>query len=108
MFCTCSRTCSTSSFSSSAQSETAWLAAFEASVFASRFSSWEAIQAKIFARHGCTQDVCHGEARSGGLDLRPDAAYASLFEADSLGSPLRRIEPGDNAGNGHRTRSKIV
>src|SRR4051812_21199325 len=39
MFCTCSRICSTSSLSSSAQSEISWLAALEASVFASRFSS---------------------------------------------------------------------
>ncbi|MBM4269379.1 MAG: hypothetical protein FJ144_22700 [Deltaproteobacteria bacterium] len=59
-------------------------------------SSWEAIQAKIIERHGCTQDVCHGDARSGGLDLRPDAAYASLFEVGALGSAFNRIEPGDN------------
>src|SRR6185503_6482097 len=39
MFCTCSRICSTSSLSSSAPSVTAWLAAFAATVFASRFSS---------------------------------------------------------------------
>src|SRR5438105_12031935 len=40
MFCTCSRTCSTRSLSSSAQSASCWLAAFEASVLASRLSSW--------------------------------------------------------------------
>src|SRR5438874_675865 len=39
MFWTCSRICSTRSFNSSAQSLSSWLAAFEASVFASRFSS---------------------------------------------------------------------
>src|SRR5205809_881372 len=40
MFCTCSRICSTRSLSSSAQSDSGWLAAFEASVLASRLSSW--------------------------------------------------------------------
>src|SRR3989442_383801 len=40
MFCTCSRICSTRSLSSSAQSDSCWLAAFEASVLASRLSSW--------------------------------------------------------------------
>src|SRR2546427_8779288 len=40
MFCTCSRICSTRTLSSSAQSDSSWLAAFEASVLASRLSSW--------------------------------------------------------------------
>src|SRR5439155_449231 len=40
MFCTCSRICSTRTLSSSAQSDSGWLAAFEASVLASRLSSW--------------------------------------------------------------------
>src|SRR5712691_4834907 len=40
MFCACSRICSTRSLSSSAQSDSGWLAAFEASVLASRLSSW--------------------------------------------------------------------
>ena len=56
--------------------------------------TFEAIQTVVFERHGCTQDVCHGSARQGGLDLRPEAAYASLIETPSLGSSLARIVPG--------------
>jgi hypothetical protein len=58
-------------------------------------STFEAIQEVVFERHGCTQDVCHGSAASGGLDLRPEVAYANLIEVDSLGSRWRRVEPGD-------------
>jgi hypothetical protein len=58
-------------------------------------STFAAIQTVVFERQGCTQDVCHGSARSGGLDLRPDAAYANLVAADSLGSDLPRIQPGE-------------
>ena len=58
-------------------------------------STFAAIQTVVFERHGCTQDVCHGSARSGGLDLRPDAAHANLLAADSLSSNLPRIQPGE-------------
>jgi len=58
-------------------------------------STFAAIQTVIFERQGCTQDVCHGSGASGGLDLRPDAAYAALFEAPSLSSPVFRVTPGD-------------
>ncbi len=58
-------------------------------------STYEAIQDVIFARRGCTQDVCHGSAATGGLDLRPEVAYENLFEVDSVGSRWRRVEPGD-------------
>src|SRR5262245_877031 len=57
-------------------------------------STFAAIQTVIFERHGCTQNACHGSARQGGLDLRPDAAYANLIETPSLGSSLERIVPG--------------
>ena len=57
-------------------------------------STFAAIQTVVFERHGCTQDACHGSARQGGLDLRPDAAYANLVETPSLGSSLARIVPG--------------
>ena len=49
-------------------------------------NTFDAIQKVIFEKHGCTQDVCHGSAQQGGLDLRPDAAYANLFEAASTSS----------------------
>jgi hypothetical protein len=58
-------------------------------------STWAAIQGAIFERHGCTQQICHGTAASGGLRLTPDVAYRSLVEAASQGSALRRVEPGD-------------
>jgi hypothetical protein len=58
--------------------------------------TFDAIQDLIFARHGCTADACHGSARSGGLDLRRDAAYANLIEVIATGSALPRVAPGDN------------
>src|SRR5262245_15734403 len=60
-------------------------------------STFAAIQSQIFERHGCTQNVCHGDARSGGLDLRAGAAYANLVEVPSSGSTLPRVVPGDKS-----------
>jgi hypothetical protein len=59
-------------------------------------STFEAIQKVVFERQGCTQQVCHGSAASGGLDLSPGVAYANLLDAPALGSPLVRVSPGDN------------
>jgi hypothetical protein len=56
--------------------------------------TFEAIQAVVFERQGCTQAVCHGDAAQGGLDLRAGSAYASLIETPSLGSELARVVPG--------------
>ncbi|HZR82783.1 MAG TPA: hypothetical protein VFD92_16935 [Candidatus Binatia bacterium] len=58
-------------------------------------STFEGIQKTIFERHGCTEQVCHGSAASGGLNLSPEVAYDNLFDVPSLESPLKRIEPGD-------------
>jgi hypothetical protein len=58
-------------------------------------STFAAIQELVFERHGCTAEACHGSARSGGLDLRAGAAYASLFEVPSQGSPWQRLVPGE-------------
>ncbi|MBM4265627.1 MAG: hypothetical protein FJ144_03260 [Deltaproteobacteria bacterium] len=58
-------------------------------------STFEAIQTVVFERHGCTQEVCHGSAASGGLDLRPDVAWSNLVEIPSVGSSLARVVPGD-------------
>jgi len=58
-------------------------------------STFAAIQTVVFERQGCTQAVCHGSALSGGLDLRREAAYASLLAVDALGSDLPRIQPGE-------------
>ncbi|MBM4266069.1 MAG: hypothetical protein FJ144_05555 [Deltaproteobacteria bacterium] len=58
-------------------------------------STFEAIQDVIFERHGCTQDICHGSAASGGLDLRPDVAYDNVYERPSTGSSIPLVTPGD-------------
>jgi len=58
--------------------------------------TWEAIQNTIFVRHDCANDLCHGSAKQGGLDLRPDVAYANMIQVPSTEVPsLNRIEPGD-------------
>jgi hypothetical protein len=57
-------------------------------------SSFDAIQKVIFDGRGCTTSACHGEAKSGGLDLRPDAAYAQLLNVKSSNSQLARVRPG--------------
>ncbi len=59
-------------------------------------STWEAIQEIVIARHGCTEQVCHGSSAQGGLDLRPDVAYANLVEAPSTSYRFARVTPGDN------------
>jgi hypothetical protein len=59
-------------------------------------STFAAIQNAVFERHGCTQAVCHGAANpQGGLDLRPDVAYANLVDVPSKILPdQKRVEPG--------------
>jgi hypothetical protein len=58
-------------------------------------STFAGIQTKIFERHGCTTDACHGTAKSGGLDLTPANAYASIYGVRATSSALARVEPGD-------------
>ena len=59
-------------------------------------STWDAIQKTIFVRHDCANDLCHGSAKQGGLDLRPDAAYRSLIQVSSTEVPsFYRVTPGD-------------
>jgi hypothetical protein len=57
-------------------------------------SAFAAIQKLIFERHGCTAQACHGDAKLGGLDLRADAAYASVVDAASMNSKYARVQPG--------------
>ena len=57
--------------------------------------TFEAIQEIVFERHGCTQDVCHGSSANGGLDLRPEVAYANLVTVPSAASRFARVTPGD-------------
>ena len=46
--------------------------------------TWEAIQNTIFVRHDCANDLCHGSAKQGGLDLRTDVAYANMIQVPSM------------------------
>ena len=58
-------------------------------------TTFDLIQKAIFDNHGCNEDACHGSAKSGGLDLRPGNAYASLVDVASdtvLGA--KRVDPG--------------
>jgi hypothetical protein len=57
-------------------------------------STFAALQARIFEGHGCTDSKCHGEAKTGDLDLRAEFAYANLTEHEATGSSFRRVEPG--------------
>jgi hypothetical protein len=57
-------------------------------------SSFAAIQALIFERHGCTESKCHGESRAGMLDLRPDVAYENLVDAHATAADMARVQPG--------------
>jgi hypothetical protein len=61
-------------------------------------STFAAIQATIFESqsHGCTNDLCHGAAVSGGLDLRHDVAYKNLVDVDALTVPnIKRVFAGE-------------
>ena len=58
-------------------------------------STFAAIQSVIFEGRGCTNDMCHGAAKTGGLDLREGAAYEALHQAKSQNSPFMRVMPGE-------------
>ena len=58
-------------------------------------STFEGIQKVIFDGHGCTNELCHGSAKQGGLDLTPDVAYQNILEVPSTESAFARIQPGD-------------
>ncbi|MDG1946185.1 MAG: hypothetical protein P8J17_18130 [Halioglobus sp.] len=57
-------------------------------------STFEAIQATVFAQTGCANSLCHaGPDAAGGLDLSPDVAWANLVDVKALGSSLSHVEP---------------
>ena len=59
-------------------------------------NTFDLIQQAIFVNHGCSVGACHGNAESGGLDLRAGASYDALIDQPSSVDPSRkRIEPGD-------------
>ncbi|HET6334074.1 MAG TPA: hypothetical protein VFG30_12720 [Polyangiales bacterium] len=57
-------------------------------------STFAAIQKVVFEGHSCTNDMCHGAATMGGLDLRPDVAYKNLIEVKSTLGTHFRVMPG--------------
>jgi hypothetical protein len=59
-------------------------------------STFDLIQQAIFDSKGCSDDLCHGDARSGGLDLRIGDAYDNLVDVPSTSSDRARVEPGDH------------
>jgi hypothetical protein len=46
-------------------------------------STFELIEKVIFERYECTNQLCHGAARAGDLDLRPGVAYDNLVDVDA-------------------------
>ncbi|MDH3655274.1 MAG: hypothetical protein OEN21_13460 [Myxococcales bacterium] len=54
-----------------------------------------ALVQNVFEARGCTAGLCHGEATEGGLDLRPENAYASLIHVPGESADLVRVFPGD-------------
>ena len=59
-------------------------------------STFAGIQEVIFERHGCTEQICHGSAAQGGLNLSPDVAYDNIYDKLASGVSGKLIEPGDN------------
>jgi hypothetical protein len=58
-------------------------------------STFAQVQQQIFESQGCTASTCHGDAMQGGLDLRPDSAYASLINVAAISGDLLRVFPGE-------------
>ncbi|HZR80643.1 MAG TPA: hypothetical protein VFD92_06070 [Candidatus Binatia bacterium] len=58
-------------------------------------STFAGIQKQIFEAHGCTDDLCHGSSKQGGLQLTADVSYENLLQVHSTESEFNRIEPGD-------------
>ena len=58
-------------------------------------STFAQVQQQIFEWQGCTLSACHGESAQGGLDLRPESAYASLINVESTSGSYFRVFPGE-------------
>jgi cysteine-rich repeat protein len=58
-------------------------------------NTFDLIQDAIFDRRGCSDDLCHGDANAGGLDLRIGAAYDNIVGVPSMSSDQPRVDPGD-------------
>jgi hypothetical protein len=63
-------------------------------------STYDLIQAAIFDRTGCSSQICHGEAKSGGLDLRAGVSYDNLLDVPAQSVPdltMKRVTAGQSA-----------
>jgi len=59
-------------------------------------STWELIQDVIFEKYSCTNQICHGAAAVGDLDLRPEVAYDNLIDVRSTTvDDIRLVFPGE-------------
>jgi len=58
-------------------------------------STFAQVQQQIFEGQGCTASACHGENATGGLDLRPENAYASLINVPATSGDYVRVFPGE-------------
>ncbi|NOQ83179.1 MAG: hypothetical protein GQ551_04165, partial [Myxococcales bacterium] len=58
-------------------------------------STFAQVQQQIFEAQGCTASTCHGDAMQGGLDLRPENAYASLINVAATSGETVRVFPGE-------------
>ena len=68
---------------------------FNADAFCPAYdSTYEAIQATVFAQHGCASSLCHSaQSAAGELDLSPENSYANLVDVVSAGSEDLRVAP---------------
>ncbi len=61
-------------------------------------STFALLQKAIFEKHQCTDQLCHGSAQQGGLDLRSPESLANLVGHSSQADPnVRRIVPGSES-----------
>ena len=58
-------------------------------------STFAAIQKVVFEGGKCTNDMCHGAAANGGLDLRAGVSYQNLVQRQSKSSPQLRVMPAE-------------
>ena len=58
-------------------------------------STFDQVQQQIFEGRGCTASACHGDSAQGGLDLRPESAYASLIRVPAIAGDYVRVFPGE-------------
>ena len=60
-------------------------------------STYDLIQAAIFDRTGCSSQICHGEKKEGGLDLRAGVSYDNLLDVKAQSVPgldIKRVTAG--------------